>query len=294
MRDFTAAQADDLYELITERQTPRLARVDLEPICPSTGIRCSPTPSSPRACSTGSSTPPTISTSTGAATGPTSAPADRPPRREPPASRTSHRNQLRDSVNETPVDYLIDHHWGDTVRVIARRDQPRHRLPTAARRPRGLNPARLLGHDITLIAHAQQRSQHHRSRRPSRASAATINGGPSDPPDSGRNRPPQPSPAGSRNVRASDASHDDKAAIYADVGIRLEYDPDPKIVAVEPPLRSCSAARVGGGLEPPPTCVDQALNVASTDLSVGSRPFGKLSDGPPSAQIGPVRPVACR
>ena len=106
MRDFTAAQADDLYELITERQTRGSLDPHLQPRPPSTGIRCSPTPSSPSASSTGSSTPPTTSTWTAAATAPTSDPVDRRPRKEPPPTRTSHRNRLRESVNDTPVDYV--------------------------------------------------------------------------------------------------------------------------------------------------------------------------------------------
>ena len=57
MRDFTAAQADDLYELITER-----AGKSLDPRPPTgpqpTGTRCSPTPSSPSRSWTGSSTQP--------------------------------------------------------------------------------------------------------------------------------------------------------------------------------------------------------------------------------------------
>ena len=52
MRELTAAQADDLYELITERSRP-VADPDLATGTRSTGIRCSPTPSSPSPCSTG-------------------------------------------------------------------------------------------------------------------------------------------------------------------------------------------------------------------------------------------------
>ena len=73
MREFTAAQADDLYELVTERAGRSSSSPPTAP--PSTGIRCSPTPSSPSRSSTGSSTPPTTSTWTAAATGPTSGPA---------------------------------------------------------------------------------------------------------------------------------------------------------------------------------------------------------------------------
>ena len=59
MRELTAAQADDLYELITERAGKSLI---LTPTGrPPTGTRCSPTPSSPSPCSTGSSTPATRS-----------------------------------------------------------------------------------------------------------------------------------------------------------------------------------------------------------------------------------------
>ena len=61
MRELTAAQADDLYELISERAGPPPADPHLQPARRSTGIRCSPTPSSPSPSSTGSSTPATRS-----------------------------------------------------------------------------------------------------------------------------------------------------------------------------------------------------------------------------------------
>ena len=38
----------------------------------------------------------------------------------------------------------------------------------------------------------------------------------------------------------------DKAALYADLGIRLAYNPERNTVGVELPLRPCSPARVGG------------------------------------------------
>ena len=53
MRELTAAQADDLYELISERAEPPSADPDLQPVTRSTGTRCSRTPSSPSPSSTG-------------------------------------------------------------------------------------------------------------------------------------------------------------------------------------------------------------------------------------------------
>ena len=60
MRELTAAQADDLYELITERAGRSLI-LTIATGHPPTGTRCSPTPSSPSPSSTGSSTPATRS-----------------------------------------------------------------------------------------------------------------------------------------------------------------------------------------------------------------------------------------
>ena len=54
MRELTAAQADDLYELITERAGKSLILTATGP--QPTGTRCSPTPSSPNPSWTGSST----------------------------------------------------------------------------------------------------------------------------------------------------------------------------------------------------------------------------------------------
>ena len=53
MRELTAAQADDLYELITERAGRSLILTANRGTVP-TGIRCSPTPSSPNPSWTGS------------------------------------------------------------------------------------------------------------------------------------------------------------------------------------------------------------------------------------------------
>ena len=54
MRELTATQADDLYELITERAIAGQAADPHHATAPPrTGIRCSPTPSSPSRCSTG-------------------------------------------------------------------------------------------------------------------------------------------------------------------------------------------------------------------------------------------------
>ena len=51
MRELTPTQADDLYELINERAGRSLILTS-QPVTRSTGIRCSPTPSSPSPCST--------------------------------------------------------------------------------------------------------------------------------------------------------------------------------------------------------------------------------------------------
>jgi hypothetical protein len=59
MRELTAAQADDLYELITERAGRSLILTSNR--APADWYPCSPTPSSPNHSSTGSSTPATRS-----------------------------------------------------------------------------------------------------------------------------------------------------------------------------------------------------------------------------------------
>ncbi|MFF0086636.1 ATP-binding protein [Streptomyces canus] len=59
MRQLSAAHADDLYELVSERQGRSL--ITRATGHPATGIPSSPTPSSPSPSSTGSSTPATRS-----------------------------------------------------------------------------------------------------------------------------------------------------------------------------------------------------------------------------------------
>jgi len=61
MRKYTAQQADDLYELISERTRAGRSLITTSNRNHPTGTRCSPTRSSPSHCWTGSSTPGTRS-----------------------------------------------------------------------------------------------------------------------------------------------------------------------------------------------------------------------------------------
>ena len=86
MREFTAAQADDLYELLTERVgRPGRSLILTSNRHRRTGIRCSPTRSSASPSWTGSSTPATTCCWTARATVPGAVPARTGPPLQPRA-----------------------------------------------------------------------------------------------------------------------------------------------------------------------------------------------------------------
>ena len=106
LRELTPAQADDLYELITERAGKPVIITSNRPR--PTGTRCSPTRSSPSPCSTGSSTPATRSSWTDPATARTNDPA--PPSAPSPRGR---RPSCKTARRPDPPGELPEHHPGE-------------------------------------------------------------------------------------------------------------------------------------------------------------------------------------